>query len=514
MNVKLRSIVLATVGGVMFTATAPVWADATEDIINALIVKGVVTEEEGALILRSHTGEKQAKSKKIVTVNENKSTNVGDISLKLGGFIAAESAYRSRAEGADINSTFRNIPFPVHGNNVIAEGTNANQSELRGTARQSRISLLAQGKVSDNVNAEAYYENDFLAQPATGNLNQSDSFTLRIRNLYGAIDWKDEGLHLLAGQNWSLATLQGQGITQRKEKTPLSIDAQYVPGFTWARHMGVRLVKDWDKKYWAGLSLENPQTVGASGSNIGSNISTVSALGGGLLTGTSAISSNKYPDIIAKLATDNEYGHFEIYDLVRNFQSTYATSASANASNQSEWTNAVGGGVIIPLFENKLEFMASGLYGKGGGRYGTSQLPDVTFGSDGSLKPLTNTQFLTGLVWHTTPTLDLWAYFGEEKVDGETYSVAGKTYGYGNGVGSDALSTGGNGASAFNPQVSKITSGTFGFWWNAYKGSYGVVKFGTQYSYVGVDAFKTTSGASPHTQENMVFSSFRYYPFD
>jgi hypothetical protein len=49
--------------------------------------------------------------------------------------------------------------------------------------------------------------------------------------------------------------MNGEGIIPRKEVTPLTIDAQYVPGFTWARQPQFRIVKDFDKKFWLGLSV-------------------------------------------------------------------------------------------------------------------------------------------------------------------------------------------------------------------------------------------------------------------
>src|SRR6202008_888165 len=90
--------------------------------------------------------------------------------------------------------------------------------------------------------------------------NESNSYNPRIRNLYGTMDWDYSGWHLLVGQNWSLLTLNSKGISPRNEVPPPSIDAQYVPGFAWARQPQVRIVKDFaDKQYWLALSLGNPQ---------------------------------------------------------------------------------------------------------------------------------------------------------------------------------------------------------------------------------------------------------------
>jgi len=65
MNVKLRSLVAATLAGsFMLGFGANAVADSTDDIVNALIAKGVLTEEEGALLQKGRAGEKEAAEKK------------------------------------------------------------------------------------------------------------------------------------------------------------------------------------------------------------------------------------------------------------------------------------------------------------------------------------------------------------------------------------------------------------------------------------------------------------------
>jgi len=65
MNFKLRSLVAATLAGTALLGFgANAMADSTDDIVNALMAKGVLTEEEGALLLKGRTGEKEAAEKK------------------------------------------------------------------------------------------------------------------------------------------------------------------------------------------------------------------------------------------------------------------------------------------------------------------------------------------------------------------------------------------------------------------------------------------------------------------
>lgn len=61
MNYKLHSLVAAAVAGsLMMGFGANAIADSTDDIVNALIAKGVLTEEEGALLQKGRAGEKEA----------------------------------------------------------------------------------------------------------------------------------------------------------------------------------------------------------------------------------------------------------------------------------------------------------------------------------------------------------------------------------------------------------------------------------------------------------------------
>ena len=62
---------------------------------------------------------------------------------------------------------------------------------------------------------------------------------------------------------------------------------------------------------------------------------------------------------------------------------------------------------------------------------------------------------------------------------------------------------------AGNQRLSELT---IGFWQNVYKGDYGRVTFGAQYEYIKRKAFNGIGGA-PSTDDNVVMTSVRYYPF-
>ncbi len=176
------------------------------------------------------------------------------LTVTLGGFAAVEGIYRSRNLASSIDTSFNSIPFPNSPNYHIPE--------YRETAQQSRFSLMTEGQIDDAQKLTGYLETDFLSAGSSSNSNESNSYTLRLRQFWGNYDNTDWGLHVLGGQAWSLATMYRIGLVPRQENVPLTIDAQYVVGFNWERQAQLRVVKDFDDhKFWAGLSIEEPQTL-------------------------------------------------------------------------------------------------------------------------------------------------------------------------------------------------------------------------------------------------------------
>src|SRR5580704_12963668 len=231
------------------------------------------------------------------------------ITITPGGFLAAEFVRRSRALASDVNTPFNSVTMPG--------ASQSNMSEFFGTGRQSRISMLAEGKLA-NAKLSGYYEADFLSAAISSNNNQSNSYSLRQRQAWGQVAF-DNGWSLTGGQMWSLLTETKHGMDNRSEALPMTIDAQYTVGFSWARQYGLRLVKNFNNKVWFGMSMENAQatitshnnaanflvgSAGAGGGLYNGGITTCSTSGSGVTTCTPAASYSFNPshDFIAKLA--------------------------------------------------------------------------------------------------------------------------------------------------------------------------------------------------------------------
>jgi len=436
--------------------------------------------------------------------------HVGGLTIQLGGFVAAEGLYRTRNETTSIGSNFAAIP--------LAQSQQSHEGEFRLTSQQSRFSLLMHGDLSRSEHAEAYAELDLLGAAPTANSNESNSYTPRLRQAYASFDDNALGLHALAGQSWSLATLFKTGVTPHQENVPFTIDAQYVPGFTWTRQPQLRVAKDFGSKYWLAASLESPQTVysvGANGTGVGFGTVNYNNPGTSQLNPTTNYSTDIAPDVIVKFAADPGYGHYEVFGLARFMQSR--VSVLGNGHSNTRFGGGVGGGVILPILGDKLGIQLSGLAGYGIGRYGSGQLPDATIGPSGAPSPLPEFQALVGLVSHPISTVDLYGYVGTEQIGRKAFNAGGKAYGYGNPLYSNAGCAIELSASPCTANNSGITQGTLGAWWRFLKGDFGTVQAGIQYSYTRRAIFKGVTGpgntGNAFPDNNMGLVSVRYLPF-
>lgn len=447
------------------------------------------------------------------------------VTITPGGFLAAETVTRQRAMAADVNTPFNSIPFSAANSGQL--------SEFYGSGRQSRLTLKGEGSLK-NMHLTGYWEMDWLGAGVTSNNNQSNSYLNRQRQLWGQVAWKN-GLSVTGGQMWSLVTETKKGMDNLTEALPMSIDAQYVVGFSWARQFGFRVTKDFNHKFWIGAALENPQTTFANPSNSPNNFLLGNfGNGGGLYNGGGAApagaaltsySFNAMPDVTVKAAMEPGFGHYELFGVVSRFRDRiYPNAGAASPTATGAYNDSVmGGGIganarltVRKKFDFGLHFMG----GDGVGRYGTSSLPDATVHPDGTLALLHSYQGLGTFEVHTNK----WDWYfngGGEYVGKAAYlNSGGKLVGYGSssnastGCGTEVL-PGAGGFLANNPSncsvpTRSVFEGTFGFWFKPYNGAKGKLQFGPQYEYLVRNTWAGTGG-SPRAIENVVLTSFRYY---
>ena len=101
-SIKMRGICAAVTGALLFGFGANAMADSTTDIVNALVAKGVLTEEEGALLNKGREGEAAGQAKALkkagkLTVSDaiDNATIYGDVRVRyedrLGNGLATAS---------------------------------------------------------------------------------------------------------------------------------------------------------------------------------------------------------------------------------------------------------------------------------------------------------------------------------------------------------------------------------------------------------------------------------------
>jgi hypothetical protein len=451
---------------------------------------------------------------------------IDKVKLTWGGYFSADAVWREHNATMDSNTSFAAIPYPFQ--------PQYGENEFRASARQSRISLLVEGPLTNTQKLSGYFEMDFQGAAPTANFNQSNSWTPRLRQGFFAYDNLDSGFHFLAGQAWSLVTQTTVDMTARKENAPIVIDAGYIPGFDYTRNWQVRMVQDITPWWSVGASVEAPAALVYAGNGAIANGGTANGWivnfqnsGAGTLNNGNTFTTDSIPDIIGKVAFDPGWGHYEAFGIARFFNDNVFTCPAADVSTAAgsvgtctgagsafpgsthQKTNVgegVGGSVLLPIIPKYLDVTASTMYGRGIGRYGASQLQDVYVGADGSLQTITAFHGLVGAILHPWAGLDIYGYAGIEKEASAFWSNAGASgngggiSGFGNpnlvNAGCNLTTAASFGVSTSAPMnstcsaVNKLVSGTtLGFWQDVYKGPMGRVATGLQWEWIHRESF-------------------------
>ena len=462
-------------------------------------------------------------------------------------FLAFEGVFRQRSLNSDINTPFNTTPFPGSGE--------AHTTELNFTARQTRLGGLFEAKPG-TTKLSGYFETDFLSAASTSNSNQSNSYSLRVRQAWGKAETRT-GFAVTGGQTWSLVTEDGKGTDVRTEKLPNTVDSQYLVGYSWARQPGIRLQQKLGNPFLGSavtiaVSAEQAQIQSFSATNAPANFFFGGAgVGGGLFAPTSNYTNNFAPDVISKIAFDFPHTHFEIGGLARFFRDRLYPGIAVPNTTPGSVANAAltpynsvtfgGGGFanIRTTISKYLDIGAEGMVGDGTGRYGSAQLADVTVRPNGTLEPIRNAHGLGKLEGHAGKKLDIYAYYGGEYAQRTQYKtgVAATPYtGYGTintvDTGCETESTNSAGNSGFTgtdtaancAAVTKyIQQGMVGFTYKPINDpKYGRLQYQITYSYLTKSAWEgltagtfgnvaTQQFGSPKAVNNMVHFSMRYY---
>ena len=467
-------------------------------------------------------------------------------------FFALEGVYRQRSVNSDINTPFNSIPFP--------SADEGHVSELNFSGRQSRLGGLFEGNAG-NYKLSGYFETDFLGTGTSSNNNQSNSYVLRQRQIWGKAETAG-GFAVTGGQMWSLVTENGKSTDNRTEKLPNTVDPQYMVGYSWTRQPAIRFQQRFgDPKtvaFTAAMSLEQAQITNftANGTNPanyffagpgqnGGLYNAAAGAGAGNVASTSAITTyanNTAPDVVVKGAIDLPKAHFELGGIARflrdfyNPVTAYTVTAGAptfqyDLTRQLSHTASAGGvfGSARVSASKYMDVAVQAMAGQGVGRYGSSQLADATLRPDETLEPIRNYHGMFSLEGHPTKKLDAYAYYGGEYAQRTVYTTpAGFLIGYG----PQNLNDGG----CYNlPQVNPVAGsggsiapqtcgsptryiqeGMLGFTYRVVNSpKYGRLQYQFTYSYLQRNLWSglgsATSPTGPRALDNMVHAGMRYY---
>lgn len=262
-------------------------------------------------------------------------------SVTLGGYVKLDAIYSDSAAGRGGNTGDQEYEA-----GAVPVGPNAGankRGQVKLHARQSRV-FAKTSTPSDWGDLTTYVEFDLFG--ASGNESVSNSHSLRLRHAYGTFG------RLLVGQTWTTFF--------DVEAYPETVDFGVGAGIIFGRQAQVRWTQPFAGGQWA-IALENPETV-------------VSLPSGA----TFRADDDRWPDLVANIKFSTAWGKYSIARLARQLR---VNSASAPASRDQKWGEAIGVSGVIPSF-GKDDARVSVYYGNAIGRYSAGFFTDALLDSN------------------------------------------------------------------------------------------------------------------------------------
>jgi hypothetical protein len=420
---------------------------------------------------------------------------LGPAAVRIIGYPALTSVYRSTNSGGNVGTSFTSIPF----SNTVP----GNTSEFRLSTQSTRLAIRVDADLQ-NSKAAGYFEMDF-GGTVPGNVAvSSTSYGFRIRQAW--FDYSKGKFEITGGQLFSLMTPEKTDILPwpGDVATTQVIDTNYVPGLVWGRFPQVRLVYHYSKNTAFAFSIENPEQQVGSGS--ASGVIFPAALTSTLNTqyniGTNELKvPNATPDFIVKAAFNGKLGghtaHLDVGGLLRVFRN-YAPLSGNGISGHNY---AVGGGGNVDFsFEivKGVRLVLDGFASSGGGRYIGGLVPDVIVRANGNISPITSYSWVSGFEIAPNKATGFYVYFsGLYGLRNTAIDLDGSYIGWGYPGASNAA----------DRVVEQATGGWSRVLWK--HENLGSVQFGVQYAYLWLQPWASGSGPS-QANANMIFSQVRY----
>jgi hypothetical protein len=416
--------------------------------------------------------------------------SLGPAKVRLIGYPALTSVWRSTNNGGNVATNFNNIPY----NNTV-DGTT---SEFRLSPQNTRLALRVDADLKSSY-AAGYFEMDFVGAPVGGNLVTQSGFPFRIRQAW--MDWRKGKWEITGGQLWTLMTPNKEDILPWPGDVALTqvIDLNFVAGIVVGRYPQFRVVYRPSKKMAFGFSAENPEQ------QVSNSVVFPSGLSGTLNsqynTGTSGLNvPNMTPDFVLKGSFDDKLSgdraiHFDVGTVMRTFRSWDGSSASGK-DYAFGW--GVGANFNVEV-KKSVRWALDGFASDGAGRYIGGLAPDVVVRANGSISPIHSYSWVTGVEFAPSKATGLYFYYGG------LYTQKNATL---NTDGTCCVGFGFPGANtAADRVIEEATGGYSRVLWRYEK--LGSVQWGIQYAHVWVNPW--VAGTGPNSAHaNMVFSQLRY----
>ena len=176
-SIKMRGICAAVTGALLFGFGANAMADSTTDIVNALVAKGVLTEEEGALLNKGREGEAAGQAKALKKAGKLSVSDAVD-NAQLYGDIRVRYEHR---EGTGVAGT---------SNSVAGVDENRERARYKITAGVKTESGKWYTDLAFAMGANGRSDNATFGKSATANLNDKEQlYVKRAMVGYKATDW-------------------------------------------------------------------------------------------------------------------------------------------------------------------------------------------------------------------------------------------------------------------------------------------------------------------------------------
>jgi Phosphate-selective porin O and P len=168
MNIKLRNLVALALAGSFVFGYNTAQADSTVDIVNALMAKGILTEEEGALLIKGHDGEVDGVKKKEKKAWSNK--------IAIRGYLQTRNTHLVGGEDVGVN---------LFSDRSVGNDRSLGDQDKNFLIRRARV--VISGDVGDRLGI--YIQPDF-ASSATGGNNLG-----QLRDFYGDLYLTKDKVH-------------------------------------------------------------------------------------------------------------------------------------------------------------------------------------------------------------------------------------------------------------------------------------------------------------------------------